>query len=284
MNSFSKVAVLLVTLVLTGCSIFSDSRKPVSVFELEYSINNQEEVLQHYIDSAQHQLLSLEKKTQGKCLNGQLVIANSMFGLAQKEFQSHLYKDAFITLTNLDRQIRKTLCILAYIEGKFGCQQTRNSTVLKHWYLDGQFEQCPSNSNANIKKSADTLETNEIIIEMLHEFDSDKIKPIYFDNLDKVVALVNIYPMSSISIIGHADSLGSNRYNVELGKRRAQRVAEYLHQNGISLKNISIESNGETSIREEELNDVSRVFNRYTAVTIRLSTQNSVNHQGGSHD
>jgi flagellar motor protein MotB len=271
-------------LALTGCSAFSDKRKPVSLFELEYSINNQEQVLQHYIDSAQHQLLSLEKKTEGKCLNGQLVIANSMFVRAQNEFQSELYKDAFITLTNFDRQIRKTLCILAYVEGKFGCQQTRKSSVLKLWYLEGRFEQCPLNIKTGIRKSDDTLETNEITIEMLHEFDSDKIKPIYFDNLDKVIALVNIYPMSSISIIGHADSLGSNRYNVELGKRRAQKVAEYLNHNGISLKSISIESSGETIIREQELSDVSRVFNRYTAVIINLNTQDRVNHQGASHD
>jgi len=283
MISFYKIAPLLVALILTGCSVFSDKRKPVSLYELKYSVNK-EEVLQHYIDSAQHQLLSLEKNTQGRCLNGQLVIANSLFVRAQNEVQIALYQDAFITLTHFDRQIRKIQCILAYVEGKFGCQQTGKLSVLKHWYLEGRFEQCPLTPNTSNVSSDEVLKNNKIVIETLHEFDSEEIKPIYFENLDKVVALVNIYPTSSISIIGHADSIGSDGYNLVLGKRRAHKVAQYLINNGVSREIISIKSNGETMIREQELSDVSRVFNRYTALIINLSTQSRASHQGASHD
>ena len=152
MVSFIKItgiiiASLLTVSVLSACSGFSAKRKPVSLYELKYSVDNQKEVLQHYIDSAQHQLLYLEKSTKGRCLNGQLIIANNMFDIALKEHKNALYNDAFITLTNFDRQIRKTRCILAYVEGEFGCQHTNKSSVLKRWYQQGSYQQCAISKN-----------------------------------------------------------------------------------------------------------------------------------------
>jgi len=284
MNRLIQITILLSTLALAGCSVFSDKRKPMSLHELEFSTRNQEDVLQHYVNSAQHELLFLEKATQGRCLNGQLTIANLMFDRALSEYQNRLYKDAFITLTNFDRQVRKTRCILAYVEGKFGCKHTNKSSVLKRWYQEGKFEQCTVSSTGSIEELGNTVEQNEIIVETLHEFNSDEIKPIYFESLNKVAALVNIYPRSSISVTGHADSIGSNLYNLTLGKNRALKVAKYLTGKGVSVSKIIIKSNGENVLREKEKGDVSRVFNRYTTLTINLNIQGGTSLEGVSHD
>jgi len=281
---FSKVMPILIAITLAGCSSFSDKRKPVSLYELEYVVSNQEVVLQHYINSAQRQLLSLEKATQGHCLNGQLTIANTLFERAQKEYQHALYKDAFITLTHFDRQLRKTQCILAYVAGKFGCKHTNKSSVLKLWYQEGRYEQCASSLNSQTKTLSHIASENEIIIETLHEFNRAEIKPIYFESLNKVAALVLMYPKSSIVITGHADSIGSEQYNVNLGEKRAQNVSQYLNKKGVARTKIQIESNGEAMLREKELSDAARVFNRHTILTINLNTLISASSQGVDHD
>jgi len=281
---FIKVIPILIAIALAGCSVFSDKPKPVSLYELEYVVSNQEMILQHYINSAQQQLLSLEKVTQGHCLNGQLAIANTLFERAQKEYQYALYKDAFITLTHFDRQLRKTHCILAYVEGKFGCKHTNKSSVLKLWYQEGRYEQCVSSVNNQTKVLSHIASENEIIIETLHEFNRPEIKPIYFESLDKVAALVLMYPKSSIVVTGHTDSIGSEHYNVKLGEKRAEKVSQYLNHKGVARTKIQIKSNGEAILREKEVSDVARVFNRHTIVTINLNTLISASSQGVDHD
>jgi outer membrane protein OmpA-like peptidoglycan-associated protein len=156
--------------------------------------------------------------------------------------------------------------------------------VLKRWYQEGKFEQCKLNLKGDAQNLSNSIEENEIIIETLHEFNSDVIKPIYFESLNKIAALVNIYPKSSISITGHADSIGSHIYNLTLGKNRALKVEKYLTDNGVSPSKIIIKSNGESVLREKETGDISRVFNRYTTLTISLNIQGGTSLEGVSHD
>jgi len=127
---------------------------------------------------------------------------------------------------------------------------------------------------------------NEIIFETLHEFNSADIKPIYLASLDKVAELLNLYPESIISIVGNADSIGSNSYNHNLGKKRAQEIAGYLIDRGVIPVRITVSTNGEELIRETEHNDVDRVFNRYTLLTVKLISQRAEVEvtQGDSHD
>jgi OOP family OmpA-OmpF porin len=65
-------------------------------------------------------------------------------------------------------------------------------------------------------------------------FDSNKtsIRPAAVGELQKAIAFVKKYPGHSISIEGHTDSMGSDKYNQALSERRAAAVKEYLVKNG----------------------------------------------------
>ena len=151
--------------------------------------------------------------------------------------------------------------------------------MLKRWYDEGDFYQCEDSSivktvvEVKEVKKKETLEKNHILMtETLHDFNQDKIKPIYYPSLNKIVGLIKSYPNSTLIITGHTDSKGSATYNSQLSNKRAQSVAKYFMDKGIESSQIMVKNNGEENIREIEISDLSRVFNRYTSITLFLNT------------
>ncbi|MEM7190810.1 MAG: OmpA family protein [Pseudomonadota bacterium] len=64
--------------------------------------------------------------------------------------------------------------------------------------------------------------------------------------LDSQVAWLKANPEVRMTIIGHTDLVGSNRYNDGLGLRRARAVLRYLTRRGISRKRLdAVASRGE---------------------------------------
>ncbi|GEM_PF-691067 len=74
----------------------------------------------------------------------------------------------------------------------------------------------------------------------------DDIDPRGLDILQKQLSWLQGKPDLEIVIEGHADETGSALLNMELGQKRAQRVAKYLTQNGFSPDRLRIISYGET--------------------------------------
>jgi len=222
-----------------------------------------------YISSAESQLLMLEQQNTKHCISGQLSIAQSFLAQASNEHKARMNKDAFITLVELDRQIRKIRCINMYINGHLGCGYTNKKTVLKRWYSEGNFEQCKKPSIASEQPK------DIFITETLYDFDQDKIKPIYYPSLNNLVQLMKRYPESKLLIRGHTDSKGSASYNMKLSNKRTNSVAKYFTDRGIAASHIVMENKGEENIREIEQSDVSRVFNRHTSITLFLDKRDN---------
>jgi outer membrane protein OmpA-like peptidoglycan-associated protein len=57
-------------------------------------------------------------------------------------------------------------------------------------------------------------------------------------SLLKLINIFQKYPKTNIIVEGHTDSTGSDSYNMELSKKRAQSVTNYLTSNGISSSRI----------------------------------------------
>lgn len=51
--------------------------------------------------------------------------------------------------------------------------------------------------------------------------------------------------VSSVELEGHCDTMGSESYNIGLGRRRAEAVKNFLIENGISADRLSVISYGE---------------------------------------
>jgi outer membrane protein OmpA-like peptidoglycan-associated protein len=80
-------------------------------------------------------------------------------------------------------------------------------------------------------------------------FDHDKaeIKPEYIDFLIKMTRVVDGHTDLRIKVTGHTDADGSDAYNVELSKRRAQALIDFFVAHGLSKDRIEIDFKGESA-------------------------------------
>jgi OOP family OmpA-OmpF porin len=95
-------------------------------------------------------------------------------------------------------------------------------------------------------------------------FDTDKwdIKPMYYELLDDVAAILKKNPGLKVEIQGHTDSQGSAKYNQGLSEKRARAVMEDLAGKGIDRSRLSYKGYGLT--RPAATNDTpeGRALNR----------------------
>jgi len=77
------------------------------------------------------------------------------------------------------------------------------------------------------------------------DYDQSNIRPDQISRLDSDAAWLKEHRDARFTVEGHSDERGSEEYNLGLGDRRANRVKEYLIQQGIESSRIRIVSYGE---------------------------------------
>lgn len=75
--------------------------------------------------------------------------------------------------------------------------------------------------------------------------DLDNVKMSFYPVLKSIKSVLQEYTATGIEILGHTDSIGSERYNFELSKRRASNVANYLVFLGVTPNRIITKGLGE---------------------------------------
>ena len=95
--------------------------------------------------------------------------------------------------------------------------------------------------------------------------------------LDGVAQSMNNYPNSLIDVMGHTDSTGSDQYNLDLSRRRAESVANYLTSRGVSRARIETIGYGEQYPVADNTTESGRAQNRRVEIRITPVTQSDVN-------
>lgn len=85
------------------------------------------------------------------------------------------------------------------------------------------------------------LEINKVYF----DFDSSYLNKEAKDHLKKLLLFLNNHPKITITISAHTDSRGTEKYNIWLSRKRANRIKEYLIKEGVDHKRLSTVSNGE---------------------------------------
>lgn len=91
---------------------------------------------------------------------------------------------------------------------------------------------------------------------------SDVIKEESFASLDKVAAIMIANPLANLSIEGHTDSQGDDAMNLDLSKRRAQSVLNYLSKKGADVSHLAAVGYGETKPIADNSTKEGRALNR----------------------
>ncbi len=106
--------------------------------------------------------------------------------------------------------------------------------------------------------------------------DSTNISPQMRSTLDGVAQSMIDYPQSLIDVMGHTDSTGSEQYNLDLSRRRAESVANYLVSRGVARARIETIGYGEQYPVADNSTESGRSQNRRVEIRITPITQNDV--------
>lgn len=106
--------------------------------------------------------------------------------------------------------------------------------------------------------------------------DSTAISPQMRQTLDGVAQSMINYPNSLIDVMGHTDSTGSEQYNLDLSRRRAESVANYLTSRGVSRARIETIGYGEQYPVADNSTPEGRAQNRRVEIRITPVTQQDV--------
>ena len=107
--------------------------------------------------------------------------------------------------------------------------------------------------------------------------DSTTISPSFRAALDEVAASLQKYPNSLVDVMGHTDSTGSDSYNLDLSRRRAEAVANHLSSRGVSRARLATIGYGEQYPRADNATPEGRTLNRRVEIRITPISQDDVN-------
>jgi len=94
------------------------------------------------------------------------------------------------------------------------------------------------------------------------ENNSTRLLSSSYAELNRLLASLKTNPSYKIQIIGHTDNVGSASDNMRLSRRRAEAVATYLIENGISASRISSLGRGENEAAFDNATEEGRSRNR----------------------
>ena len=86
----------------------------------------------------------------------------------------------------------------------------------------------------------------EARVVVLFEYDMYEVAEHYLDDMQDLAGLLAEYSDLNLVIEGHADNIGSERYNMRLSERRADAVRDHLIALGVSSNRISVVAKGES--------------------------------------
>lgn len=86
--------------------------------------------------------------------------------------------------------------------------------------------------------------------------------------LDKLIQILQENPTVSIEISGHTDNQGNAAANLELSKKRAAVIVQYLSEKGISSKRLRSVGYGDTQPIASNENEEGRALNRRTEIKV----------------
>ncbi|MDP1622653.1 MAG: OmpA family protein [Bacteroidales bacterium] len=108
----------------------------------------------------------------------------------------------------------------------------------------------------------DLVKITNIASKIFFEFDSDKLKVASLAQLDELVVILKKYETANLTIEGHADSKGSDDYNLTLSQQRTDAVKTYLMGKGIMESRLTAIGFGETRPIADNNTDAGRAKNR----------------------
>jgi outer membrane protein OmpA-like peptidoglycan-associated protein len=144
------------------------------------------------------------------------------------------------------------------------------------YYMDKQAKDLALQMQPEIQRGEITIDKrasdNALIVNMTSTTGFDNLsavlKPGYITTLKKIAAVLNQYGKTTVTVIGHTDSLGSNADNQVLSDKRAQSVLDYFASQNVNPLRLDGYGRGETEPRADNSAEAGRQLNRRVELLI----------------
>ena len=103
----------------------------------------------------------------------------------------------------------------------------------------------PTEDEIFSKKTLEQLNAEKPLADVYFAYDSTDLSEEARANLQTNLEWLKRWTSTRIMVEGHADSRGTNEYNLALAERRADAVRDYLASLGLSADRVNIVSKGE---------------------------------------
>ncbi|MCG3166905.1 MAG: hypothetical protein POELPBGB_02688 [Bacteroidia bacterium] len=113
----------------------------------------------------------------------------------------------------------------------------------------------PSLMDVDITNTKKFKPGDKIILERIYfDFDKDFIREESVVELSKLYYFMTSNPDMIVEVAGHTDSRGTDEYNIDLSKRRARSVQQWLAERGIKAKRVVTKGYGEAKPIMDNIN------------------------------
>jgi outer membrane protein OmpA-like peptidoglycan-associated protein len=144
------------------------------------------------------------------------------------------------------------------------------------YYMDQQAKDLQKQLQPEIQRGDISIEKrsdNALLVSMTastgFDTDSSVLKPGYLPTLNKIARVLNQYGKTTVTVIGHTDSVGTHEYNQALSERRAQSVRDYFAGQNVNSLRLESYGRGETGPRADNNTDAGRQLNRRVELWIQ---------------
>ena len=128
-------------------------------------------------------------------------------------------------------------------------------------------ESSPGLTTECSERSVELLGCGSVIHGINFDFDSATIRPESSEVLDALAQGLKASKESTVTVIGHTSSEGSDAYNEKLSQRRAESVVAAVIARGIKAERISAEGRGEKQPIAENKTEAGRSLNRRVEIS-----------------
>jgi len=116
--------------------------------------------------------------------------------------------------------------------------------------------------------------------EQVHfDFDKAVLRPAVQEKLGDVRRELRENPQWRAEIVGHADAIGTAAYNMQLSRRRAEAVRDFLVTRDVSATRLNLDWKGEAEPTTTNDTAEGRAQNRRVEVTVRPAPDTSAQRQ-----
>jgi len=138
------------------------------------------------------------------------------------------------------------------------------------YYMDKQAKDLERQLQSEIQRGEISVEKrasdNALLVSMTSStgFDnlSTVLKPGYITTLSKIARVLNQYGKTTVTVIGHTDSVGTHADNQILSEKRAQSVMDYFAGQNVNPLRLEAYGKGETEPRADNTSEAGRQLNR----------------------